>query len=44
MPETDGDPGSADQYAGSVENMFDFSQKKGAVKRYRVVYIRTDHR
>lgn len=38
MPETDSDPGSADQYAGSVENMFDFSQKKGAVKNH-IVYL-----
>ena len=38
MPETDSDPGSADQYAGSVENMFDFTQKKGAVKKH-ILYL-----
>ena len=37
-PETDSDPGSADQYAGSVENMFDFTQKKGAVKNH-ILYV-----
>ena len=38
MPETDSDPGSADQYAGSVDNMFDFAQKKGAVKDH-ITYL-----
>jgi phospholipase C len=37
-PETDSDPGSADQYAGTVMNMFDFTQKKAAVKAH-IVYL-----
>jgi phospholipase C len=37
-PATAGDAGSYDQYAGSIMNMFDFTQKKGAVKGH-VVYL-----
>ena len=29
-----GDPGSFDQYAGTIDNMFDFTQKKGAVAQH----------
>jgi phospholipase C len=38
QPAGDGDPGSYDQYAGTIMNMFDFTQKKGAVKAH-IVYL-----
>ena len=31
-----GNPGSYDQYAGPITNMFDFTQKKGAVSKHTV--------
>ena len=37
-PATSGDPGSFDQYAGPITNMFDFTQKKNVVAKH-VVYL-----
>lgn len=36
MPATMSDPGSYDQYAGPVTNMFDFTQKKSALNAHQV--------
>ncbi len=36
MPATDSDPGSYDQYAGPIDNMFDFTQTRGEVNRHKV--------
>jgi phospholipase C len=38
VPASAGDAGSYEQYAGSIMNMFDFTQKKGAVKSH-VVFV-----
>jgi len=35
-PAAGGDPGSYDQYAGPITNMFDFTQKKAAVSAHKV--------
>ena len=35
-PASGSNPGSYDQYAGSIANMFDFTQKKGAVNKHKV--------
>jgi phospholipase C len=35
-PATGSDPGSYDQYAGSIANMFDFTLKKGAVTKHKL--------
>ena len=42
-PAAGGNPGSYDQYAGPITNMFDFTQKKGAVIKHKV-FIGSDYR